>query len=385
MSDLNSSYTDDYDDHEITNGATKAAMPISYYIDLAKIYLKELLIFSWLILIGAIALGYFLYQKKAKEPTTYTATISFMLSDDSGFQQGMLGSIFGTVFNGSDAGTLNLSKLDELIFTRSIIQHVLFAEATVTTPYSNGLPKNDYLINHYIDIFGFRSTWIENEIEHLKDFYFKHDSFPIFTRDENSILLNTYTQIIQMHLSKYSTPGGIMTVNFTSIHEAFSYEFLNKLFEIFDKYYSDKTTEKQKKVLEAATERVFKLKSKMEAAENAYIKYKNHNNAVAAGHNHALIQEQYLARELQVEMEAYFTAVKAREVAEAALAQSMPLIQVVDAPIYPLYASRPKPLIHFIIGFLLGFILISGIVIGRKFLKEYFKKAQSLQNVQTIH
>lgn len=381
MNDSKPSYTDEFEQSHAEEN-TDNALPISYYIALAKVYLRELLIFSWLILMGAVALGYFLYSRKAKEPTSYTATISFMLSEDGNFNQGMIGSLFGTVFNNSEAATLSLSKLDELIFTRSIIQQVLFAKSTMKTPFTDDLPKEDFIINHYIDLFGFRQSWIDKEVTSLIDFRFKHDSFPIFTRDENSILLSTYSQLVQGHLSKYSTPGGIMTVNCTSINEAFSYEFLVQLFDIFNAYYTDKATEKQQKILEAATKRVVKLKAQMEAAEQAYIEYRNKNNATSRGQHHVMIQEQYLTRELQVEMEAYFAAVKAREVAEAALAQSMPLIQVVDAPIYPLYKNKPQPFIHFIIGFMVGFILLSAAVIGRKLLKDYLKKSETINVVQ---
>jgi hypothetical protein len=354
----------------------KPELSIFDMLNVAKVYLKQLLLFSWLIIGAAILLGYYLYNRKAKQPTTYTATLTFMLSEDRGFQQGMIGSLFGTALGGgaSDAGNLSLAKLDELIFTRSIIQKVLFYKI----PLAQGTApaKDDYLINHYIELFGYRQQWKDSGSP-MANFSFVSDSVPAFNREQSALLLSIYSQLVNNHLNKYSTAGGIFTLNFTSTSEVYSFEFINAMFFVFNEYYVDKTTEKQKKLLQVATERVGQLYSKMGAAEQAYINYLNQNGASAAGQNHVKVQQQYLARELQVEMEAYFGAVRAREAAHAALAQNMPLIQVIDAPIYPLSVSRPNASIYFIIGAIAGGLIASVLVIFRKIVSEFWQKEKA--------
>lgn len=353
----------------------KPELSIFDMLNVAKVYLRQLLIFSWLIIGAAILLGYYLYQRKAKQPTTYTATLTFMLSEDRGFQQGMIGSLFGTALGGSsDAGNFSLAKLDELIFTRSIIQKVLFYKV----PLAQGAApaKDDYLINHYIDLFGYRQQWKDSGSP-MANFHFSSDSVPAFNRDESALLLSIYSQLVNNHLNKYSTPGGVFTLNFTSASEIYSFEFINAMFYVFNEYYVEKTTEKQKKLLDVATERVSQLHSKMNTAEEAYIDYLNRNGASAAGQHHVQIQRQYLARELQVETEAYFGAVRAREAAVAALAQNMPLIQVIDAPIYPLSVSRPNAFIYFVIGAFAGTVIASILVVLRKIVSDFWQKEKA--------
>jgi hypothetical protein len=350
--------------------------------NIAKFYLRDLLLFSWLIVGVAIALGYYLYNRKASQPATYTATLTFMLSEDKGFQQGMLGSLFGTVMTNTDVGNISLAKLDELIFTRGIMQRVLFFKASLPSGEAQ-TRREDYLINHYIDIFGYRKQW-QDAGSPMATFSYKQDSFALFTREENSLMLTIYSQLINGQLSKYSSPGGIMTLSFTSTSEAYSYEFLTALFYIFNDYYTEKTTEKQKKLLEAARDRVSQLRGKMSQAEQAYIDYLNKNGASASGQNHVKVQTQYLARELQVEMEAYFGAVRAREAAEAALAQQIPLIQMIDAPIYPLAVNRPNASFHFLIGLFGGAFLVSAVIILRRIIWDYLKKAREKSAISNI-
>jgi hypothetical protein len=345
--------------------------------NIAKFYLRDLLLFSWLIAGVSIALGFYLYNRKASQPTTYTATLTFMLSEDKGFQQGMLGSLFGTAMSNADVGNISLAKLDELIFTRSIVQRVLFSKVSLPSGEAQ-TRREDYLINHYIDIFGYRKQW-QDAGSPMATFSYKQDSFALFTREENSLLLGIYSQLVNGQLSKYSSAGGIMTLSFTSTSEAYSYEFLTALFYIFNDYYTEKTTEKQKKLVEAARDRVSQLRGKMSQAEQAYIDYLNQNGASASGQNQVKVQTQYLARELQVEMEAYFGAVRAREAAEAALAQQIPLIQMIDAPIYPLSANRPNASFHFLIGVFGGAFLVSGLIILRRLIWDYIKKEREKQ------
>ncbi len=340
-------------------------------IDIAKSYLRDLLLFSWLIAGLSIAGGYYFYSRKSDSPTTYTATLTFMLSEDKGFQQGMLGSLFGMTMSNIDAGgNLNLAKLDELIFTRSILQKVLFTKIALSAEEGKER-RDDYLINHYIDFFGMRSQWKGTDME---NFSFKHDSVPAFTRSESSLMLTIYGRLTGMHLAKTTSPGGIMSLNFSSTSETFSFEFVNTMFRVFDEYYTEKTTEKQKILVKAARERVEQLRGKMEQAENAYINYLNQNGAAARGQNHVLIQQQYLARELQVEMEAYFASVRAREAAEAALAQQVPLIQIVDAPVYPLPVNRVNASFYFLIGAVGGGVAGLVLVVGRRVAVDYYRK-----------
>lgn len=333
-------------------------------LDLAKVYLREVIKFSWLIAGLAVLLGYYLYQRKLKEPIYYTASLSFMMSEDKGFQQGMLGSLLGVSMNmeGGGGGGLTLNKLEELLTTRKIIQLTLFQKAKIRTNADTEL-REDYLINHFLRMQGYGESSM-----------FATDSARAFTRDENARLLTVHNRIVNNGLSKYTTPGGIFNMSFTSPSEEFAYEFLLALYNTLDAYYFEKSIEKQKLLHDAAVERVGKIKGEMQQAENDFIQYKNENNSPSSGQHHVTIKTQYLARELQVKMEAYFAAVRSEEAAKVALEQQTPLIQLIDAPVYPLSSTTPNGFMHLIIGVVVGAILGIALVVGRKLVADWWTK-----------
>ncbi len=335
-----------------------------------KAYGWVLIKFSWLIAGLSIGLGYYLYQRKIQQSTVYTATLTFMLSEDN-VQQGVLGNLLG--FRGMDMnsgnGSINLSKLEELLMTRKISQMALFHRATIRL-YPDQSEREDFIINHYLRLKGYPESAM-----------FKTDSLDLFSRSENERLLSVHGQITREGLKKYISPSGIFNMNFTSTSEEFAYEFLNVLYNQLDSYYFESSIRKQKLLAEAAETRCAKLKGEVVTAENAYADYKNKNNRAAAGQHYDGIQTQYLARDLQVKMEAYFSAVRAAEAAQVALREQGQLIELIDPPIYPLAMNAPNGFVHLMLGLLAGAVLGLVLVLGGKFAYDFIQK-EAAKNAQ---
>ncbi len=351
---------------------------IATIIQIAKRYAWELIRFSWLIIILAVLLGGYLYYSKIKVPTKYLGNYSLTLNEASGTDQGYLqqvlgGGLLAGLGGGSEldaGGGSQIAMLQELIHTRKILQLTLFEKVSLN--YKDGSNKEDYFINHYIELMGMRDNWIKNELP-LVDFRFTHDSIATFTRRENSVLLAVCGRIANANLSEEVSRAGILSLKFNSEHEGFTYHFLQVLFDKLNIYFTQKSIEKQERVYKAARDRRDSLEGVMNKAEKDYIAYLNSHNVAARGHFAQQIEIQYLGRKLTGEMEAYFMAVKNTEAAKIALEQQRPLLQPIDEPMLPLKRDRPNAFFYLIVGAFAGAFLAAFAVLARRAGLDFLK------------
>lgn len=337
------------------------------YMPLLRYTLRALLKGSLLIVGLSVLLAWYLWNRKRSTPSYYTATLTFSLSEDKGFQQDLMTSLLG--FGGvsaSESSDLNLTKIEELLSTRKVISLALFEELELRLSYEQ--PKKDYLINHYIDLLGMRGQWREQGSA-LADFRFTHHALDSFSRTENSILLSVFGKINQQHLSSFRSGSGIFTISFQSSVEEFSFEFCHVLYQVVEDYYSEKSVEKQRKIYEAAMKRKAMLKEQLDADEYNYYNYLDRRNAAATQEVNVRIFA--LQKKLMTTMEAYFLAVKNSEASAMALEQKMPVMQLIDPPIYPLSATHPNPTMHLLIGAFIGFFFGLALVLGWVFARYF--------------
>ena len=305
---------------------------ISDILKLVKSYFWELIRFSWLILGIAALLGWYMYNSKASQPRQFVANYTFMLNETSGTDQNFMQQVLGSGLLGfaSGGGANDLSSgqgaqvavLQELLKSRKILELALLKKRTL--PGADGIVKEDYLINHYVDIFGLRENWKKEE-RAIAEVYITHDSTSLFTEQENSILLTVYYNISKYQLANDLLPGGILSLTFKTTNEDFSYEFLRSLYASLDQYYTEKSVEKQRNIYLAAVARRDSLRTAMEKAEQSYISYLDKGNVAARGQHSTAIEIQFMARMLTGEMEAYFMAIRNAEAAKIALEKQTPL------------------------------------------------------------
>jgi len=340
---------------------------------------------SWLVLILAAALGYYLYQSKAKLPSRYVARLSFSMNEGGGADQGYLqqvlgGGLFAGLGGSSELASGNMGRLQELLSTRRLLQMALFEEIEMIYPEG---PKKDFMIHHYLELQAMRKQWAKEESS-LADLYFQHKNFEEFSRQEN-VILQAVVGRIQQQLTQELSPSEILNIRFVSNSEVLSHDFINLLYNKLNTYYSNQSVEKQRRIFEAARSRRDSLEQEMDQAEEDYIKYLNQHNATAQGRYAESIRTQYLARKLSGEMEGYFLAIKNVETAKLALEQQTPLLQVIDRPLYPLYAERPNPRLFLFIGLFLGFFLGTSIVLGIQASKDILKFLKAQQAAKKEH
>jgi hypothetical protein len=340
-------------------------------LTLLKSYGWELIKFSWLIVIIAALLGFYMYRSKKIIPIDYAAYLSFSINENSGADQGFLQQVLGGAASlnmidadmGLGSGNNSMAMLQELIKTRKTMELVLFKK--ISLPDKSGKLKKDFFINHYLDLCGIRDKWTK-EKNPLQKVVFTHDSIATFSREQNSVLGFAHMNLSKKQLSDNLSKAGILTLKFKSVNEQFSYNFLRTFYDELNKYYTSKSIEKQQRIYKAAIARRDSLEKEMDIAEKEYIGYLNTHNLAAMGQHAEEIEIQYLGRKLSGEMEAYFMAIRNVETAKIALEQHTPLLQAIDKPLYPLGKDIPNAFSALLTGLALGAFIGIIAVLGRR-------------------
>jgi len=344
-------------------------------LKIIKAYSFEVLKYSWLILILALLLGKFMYDRKMSSPTTYTAVFSFALNEVVSENQRSIASIFGSQMgSGGAESTLDFKKLQEVIVTRKIISNVLFHEIAL----KHESPENkDFLINHYLRKFFYTS-------EDENPFYFKTDSINPYDKQSNYLLKYVHNKIVRNHLIVDPVLGNIMHLKVRSVSEDFSYELITALYEELNYYYDEKSLEKQHRFYLMAEERTNQLRGKLSQAEVNYINYVNENGAEAGGRNNILIKTQFLATELKNATESYFLALASKEAAWVSYEgqKNTPSMSIIDPPLYPLTKAVPNPFLHLIAGLIVGGGFAFMLIVGRKFFRDFMAKENEKEALQ---
>ena len=335
-----------------------ATFSLKVWMPIIKSYAFFLLKFSWLMLIAGCLLGWYLRNRKLNTPTSYKAEISFKMDESSGIAQQGIASLFGGVIGGEGSSELALNSIEEIIKTRLIIQKALFDKKKIDKQGR----KDDFLINHYLRTFVYGKG-------DTATFFFENDSISPYNRKANGILLSTYREIANRYILVDITPAKIIYLKATSTNEDFSYELLTSVFHQLDTFYSEDKVREKEAFYDMAQKRTADLKSKMHSAETDYTNYLNRNGAEAGGSFNTTIRAQYLATDLRSATEAYFMALRSQEAAWVALEKQRQsrVLQIIDAPLFPLKADIPNPFLHMILGFMGGFVIVMLGLIGLKF------------------
>lgn len=331
----------------------------------AKSYIWELIKFSWLIVAVAVLGAWYLYNRKSKDPIIYTAELSFILDTEGARSQQSVMKLFnGSVGGGEE--DINLSRLRELLITRKMSELALFSRASMGgTDSIEG--TEDFLINHYLDLFGPKYT-------------FTHDSTELFTPNQNRILLDVHSQLTRKHLRCKVSHSRIISLVFESNSERFSKEFLENYYVQLDSFYFEKEVAKHKIVLKAAEEREKELAKKLAAAESIYARridqYRNYTKEDVG------VQNQYYATRLGQATEHHLSALSNLEAARATLERQSPIMQIIDPPIYPLPKYEPDARLHMLVGGVGGAAFIFFLVIARKFIGDFLRREREKHKKQ---
>jgi len=308
-----------------------------------KVFLSEILKFWWVLLIaailGAITLGYKAYNS----PPEYTAKLTFMLNEETGQTiNTAVTSLLGRF--GGGASKYNLEKILALSKTRTIIEKVLFAKATI-----NG--KNDFIGNHFIEIYKINER---NKKKNKPQVKFINSDVENFKDNENFQLMNVYNLLVGpkgILSATTNEKSGIMTLEIYTTNEMLSIVTVDTLYNKLSQYYIDKAIEK-----ELVTYNLLKLR-----VEQLYLQMNKQMTSAAVAEDKSLgvweqkskVPQLKYERDTRVSTVLYGEALKNLELADFSLKNKTPFIQLLDSPIAPLEVDESSILKNIAIGIVL--------------------------------
>ena len=293
---------------------------------------------KWIVIIIAIVGAAIGLTASLLTKPTYTAKLSFALQDEKG--GGSLSSLAGLASQfgvnvGGASSAFGGDNLYELFTSHRLIEQTLLYPTII-----NG--KNSNLLNLYIDTYKLKEKWSKSKKPELQKMAFPlEQKRETYTRAQDSILNSIYTTITQkpmLTVGQRSKKLSIGDITFVSENETLSKLFVENLIrETTDFYIATKT--------KVTRENYLKLRHQADSVKAIF------NGAVSARASQAdavpnavrqvasvgVVRSQ---SNMQIAGATYGEMVKNLEVMKMTLNQETPLVQVIDAPAYPLEKQR---------------------------------------------
>ena len=318
----------------------------------------------------AIACAVQLYLYFTYEPL-YPAKITFSVDEDEGGSAAGLTGILGQFGLGmSRPSRYNLDKILALSKSRRVIENTLFKTMTLDG-------KEDFLANHLIQVY---DLYPDDKGSGKKEqaSFFKHDSLPAFNRQENEMLVALYGFIIgpeenpkkALVKADYNEDTNIMSLDVTTTKEELSLALAQRMFQSLSDYYINKAIEKQLKTYNVVSAKKDSVLAVLKGAEYQLANFKDTHRGMLMKTDQ--LTELRLTREIAALNAMYAEVLKNTEVADFTLKNKLPFIQVIDAPLPPIRPVLQSLLRKLAIGIIIGGLIGSAFVIGRKVFREMF-------------
>lgn len=321
---------------------------------------------KWLIILllgllgGALGFAYSLIKKP-----TYTATCTFVLDDGSKSnslnQYSGLASLAGIDLTSAGGGVFQGDNILELYRSRTMIEKTLLCKFDY-----NG--QQEMLINRYITFNKLRNKWAGETFQNIN---FNGDPAH-FNRKQDSLITEFTAQINKDLLSVTKPDKKLTIINVTLISkdEAFSMAFTNNLVENVNNFYVQTKTKKSLQSVRILQHQLDSVRSVL----NSSIAGVASAIDAAPNANPALLSLRVPSQRKQVDVQAssavYAEIVKNYELAQMSLRQETPLIQVIDRPVFPLLIDRVTKFKGIILGCILGVLLASIFLTGKKIMSK---------------
>ncbi|MFD1629026.1 Wzz/FepE/Etk N-terminal domain-containing protein [Pseudopedobacter beijingensis] len=321
---------------------------------------------KWTIIIagligGVLGLTYSLIKKPI-----YTATTTFVL--ESGEKGGGLGayaglaSMVGIDLGGGGGGIFQGDNILELYKSRSMIEKALLDTVTIDGEKMS-------LIDHYVDVNKLKEKWCQKP--ETKDV--------IFNKQPNRIKDSLVTDIINginkniLSVTKPDKKLSIIKVDVKSEDEQFSKLFNEKIVQTVNDFYVETKTKKSLDNIAILQHQTDSVKAVMYGAiyQSAAVADATPNlNPIRQVLRTPAVRSQISA---EANKAMYSELVKNLELAKITVRKEVPLIQVIDEPVYPLEKYKFGTMKGLISGGLFGGLLVI-IILSIKKLFQYINR-----------
>lgn len=317
---------------------------------------------KWLVILAAVllgAIGGLLYA--TMKPTNYTATLNFVMDDQSSSGSGGLGAAANIAAQlginlgglGNSGGLFEGDNIIEFLKSRSMIDKTLLTEASVEG-------NSRLLVDRYIDYNELRKKWAsKGQLQHIQ---FK-DTTGFFLQD--SLLAEFHKQILKKNLTinKPNKQLNIIAIEMETPDEAFSKAFVETLIENASDFYIQTRTRKAQENLAILTHQVDSVRGELNSAIGGVAAAVDANPNPNRAFQSLRVGSQQRTVDVQANTAILTELVKNQELAKITLRNERPLIQALDRPILPLENDKVGKVTGMAIGgiiagFLCGILLM---------------------------
>ncbi|MEE9371544.1 MAG: hypothetical protein V3V00_00665 [Saprospiraceae bacterium] len=324
------------------------------YLKSIKKYFVHILVFTIL----CTALSFFYYSSK---PSLYKARLSFMLDEDEGSSLSGMNTILGQLGFPIMNQRINISKVLELSLSRKIIQEAIFIK--IQTPNGSG-----FLANHIISTYSLDKNWTNEEMD-MAGFRFSHSEVDSFTAAENKALRNIAVMISGTPANRknaliqtdYGQNTTIMSYVTHSEDEIISYHLTKAVFDATSSFYVEKALEKQKSTFVVLSSKKDSLLKEYNRLEYRYADLSDRSTGIFSK---KLDIKKDRARAEMLRLGNGLSKLEENiALVEFGIENSTPVLQIIDAPIFPLEEVHISKIKSLLIGGLIGLIISIGSVL----------------------
>lgn len=318
--------------------------------------------FALLFVIPIILTGLYGFYEGKKEKPTYTAKITFFLSEERPQIPGFGGGNFSNLLQTTNASFGNPKKLKEYSFTEKVCAKLIFKKFVFRG-------REDYLANHYLRLnSGYTSSYF-TDFTSVRDMSIP--DYLVFKK-----ILTNLKKIVSIDYNE----AEIYSITITSGDEEFAKLLCEAFYDNLTDYYVERATKKAKITVDFLEEKLAMVKAQLENSEFNLADYKDKaNNLVTFKAD--LNETRYLRNKGLLEA-LYAETARGLEASKTNYASIMPLFQTIDEPHLPLLknvvSTRKQFLMFMFIGVFIDIIAIAVIYIRRHFwadIKQTIKSA----------
>ena len=321
----------------------------------------RLLLGKWKLLLLAGVLGAAIgFISALRKTTNYKAELVFVTAE--GDEGGMgklasLGSQFGLNLGGSSSSAFGGENLLELMKSRRLVEQTLFDSMI------NEQGQRVRLLERYLlrDTSKFNEENPPVELQPTLD-------IPHYRQD--SLLADIHELFIEEQLSviKVDEEKAFINVEFNDQDEYFAKAFVEHLTDNVTSFYLQTKTRQSKENIQMLELKADSIEKELSKAMVAAAISKDQNKFVT--NTQGLVQSAKKQMQAQMLSTMYGEVVKNLELSKTVAAHNEPLIQVIDAPRFPLEKDKASKLKGLVFGGVIAGFLMALWIIGRGAFRE---------------
>ncbi|MFK7978756.1 MAG: hypothetical protein AB8G86_02135 [Saprospiraceae bacterium] len=337
------------------------------FIDSIHFYLRELYNYKVIMVAGVFLSVALFYLNSYLKPITYSSKLTFTINQSNNKANGIENTLSKFGLSKIKPNDVNFDKIKELATSQAIIHKTLFNKVDL-------LGKNDFLVNHLIDIYGIPSN-SEAEKEFLKrnntspNLSFSNDDFPSFTPSEHikfrklheMVVGNVSAETKGLVTLNYGHRTGIIGIHVNTLHDTLSVSLVKILFKELSNYYIKDVLANTQHTFSLLEKRAASIKTELVKAKNLFPKSVRTSSFIISNQKKIALEQTDI--EIQRLSLLYEQILKNKENISFTIDNQMPVFRVLDQTYLPVFPDKNPKSKAILQGAGIGFFLMSFFII----------------------